>query len=80
MVTGGDFHSRDGDFESQHQILDGHFSHYIVVKNVIHVSKRPKIKTKRKRSRKWPIFKKQIETLSNGKPQQLRTESLKNLN
>ena len=30
MVMGGDLRSRGRGFESQHRILDGHFSHYIV--------------------------------------------------
>ena len=32
MVMGGDLRSRGSGFESQHCILNGHFSHYIVVK------------------------------------------------
>ena len=35
VVMGGDSRSRGGGFKSQHQILDGHFSHYIFVKIVI---------------------------------------------
>ena len=33
MVVGGNSCSRGRGFESQHRILDGHFSHYIDAKN-----------------------------------------------
>ena len=32
MVMGGDTSSKDREFESQHRILDGHFSHLSVLK------------------------------------------------
>ena len=35
MVTGGDSRSEGHGFESQHHILDGHFSHIFVVKIVM---------------------------------------------
>ena len=33
VVMGGDSCSKDHEFESQHHILDGQFSHLFVVKN-----------------------------------------------
>ena len=41
MVMEGDSPTRGCVFESQHQILDGHFSHYFVIQIVC--LKRPKI-------------------------------------
>ena len=38
MVMGGDSSEGRG-FESQHRILDGHFAHLFVVKNVLFVCK-----------------------------------------
>ena len=35
VTMGGDWHLRGQGFKSQHQILDGHISHYIVVKIVV---------------------------------------------
>ena len=53
VVMGGNSHSKGHGFESQHRILDGHFSHIFVVKNVMmFVLKRPIIN---KRGRGWPI-------------------------
>ena len=37
MVMGGDSQSEDHVFESQHCILDGHFSHIFVVKIIMFV-------------------------------------------
>ena len=37
MVMGRDSHSEGRGFESRHRILDGHFSHIIVVKIVMFV-------------------------------------------
>ena len=37
IITGGDSHSRGCGFESQHKILDRHFSHCVAVKIVIFV-------------------------------------------
>ena len=37
VVMGGDSCSEGSEFESQHCILDGHFSHFIVVKIVMFV-------------------------------------------
>ena len=37
MVMGGDSYSEGCGFESQHQILDGHFLHLFVVKIVTFV-------------------------------------------
>ena len=34
MVKGGDSCSKGCELESRHRILDGHFSHLFVVKNV----------------------------------------------
>ena len=42
MVKGGDSRPRDRGFESWHRILDGYFSHYIVVKIVKTENKRQK--------------------------------------
>ena len=39
VVMGGDFCSEGRGFESQHHILDAHFSHLFVVKIVMFVSK-----------------------------------------
>ena len=56
MVMRRDSHSEGHGFESRHRILDGHFFAYICCKNCNDVDlKRPK---KRKRDRRWPIFKK----------------------
>ena len=58
VVMGRDLHSEGHGFESRHHILDGHFFAYICCKNCNDVDlKRPK---KRKRDRRWPIFKKNI--------------------
>ena len=35
MVMGGDSCSKDREFESQHHVLDVHFSHFMVVKIVM---------------------------------------------
>ena len=43
VVMGGDLHSRGCEFESQHRILDVHYSHIFVVKIVMFVWKRLKI-------------------------------------
>ena len=55
QVTEGDLCSSDRWFKSQHRILDGHFSHYIVVKTVMPVWKDRK--NKQKRGRGCPIKK-----------------------
>ena len=55
MVMGGDSCSEGHEFESQHYILDGHFSHIFVVRIVMFVLKD---KNNRKRGRGWSIFKK----------------------
>ena len=56
MVMGGDSCSEGQGFESQHSILDGHFSHIFVVKIVMmFVRKRRKINDKR--GRDWQILK-----------------------
>ena len=44
MATGGDSLTRSYGFESQHRILDGHFSHIIVLKIIMFISKDQKIK------------------------------------
>ena len=50
VVTGEDSHSRGRGFKYQHQILDGHFSHYFLYN--LHCLF---VKTnKRKRGREWP--------------------------
>ena len=47
MVMGRGSHYKDHGFESQHRILDGHFSHIFAVKKVNDVClKRPKINEK----------------------------------
>ena len=46
MVMGRDSRSKGCEFESQHRILDGHFSHIFIVKNCIVCSKRTKINEK----------------------------------
>ena len=46
VVMGGDSRSKGHGFESRHHILDGHFSHWFVVKIVLFVWKRPKINEK----------------------------------
>ena len=43
MVMGGDSCSEGCGFESQHRILDGHFSHLFVVKICNVCLKRPKM-------------------------------------
>ena len=53
VVMGGDSCSKGCEFESQHSILDEHFSHLIVVKIVMCVRRD---ENKRKRGRGWPIF------------------------
>ena len=55
MVRGGDSGSKGHGFESQHPILDGHFSNLFVVKIVVFV-----LKDENKLKRGWvrPIFKK----------------------
>ena len=58
VVMGGDSCSRGCGFEFQHPILDGHFSHWFVVKIVIFVWKH---ENKTKKSRGWPILKKFTE-------------------
>ena len=55
MVKGGDSHSIGRGFNSQHWILDDHFSHYIGVKGNVCLKE---TENKRKRGRKWPILKK----------------------
>ena len=55
VVMGGDSCSRGCGFEFQHPTLDGHFSHWFVVKIVIFVWKH---ENKTKKSRGWPILKK----------------------
>ena len=52
VVMGGDSHSEGRGFESQHRILDGHFSQIFVVKIVVF----EKDENKRKRGQGWPIF------------------------
>ena len=59
-VNGRDSCSKGCGFESQHQILDGHFSYLFVVKIVMFVCKD---ENKRKRSRGLSIFKKQANLL-----------------
>ena len=44
VVNGGDSWSEGHGFESQHHVLDGHFSHLFVVKIVIFVGKDKKLK------------------------------------
>ena len=56
-------------FESQHCILDGHFSHIFVVKIVMFVWKD---ENKRKSGRGWPIFCKKSLTLLSGVEQMFR--------
>ena len=46
VVMGGDSYSKGREFESQHHILDGHFSHLFVVKILMCVEK-TKINKKR---------------------------------
>ena len=53
VVMGGDSWSECHLFESQHRILDGHFSHIFVVKIVMFVWKD---ENKRKRGWGWTIF------------------------
>ena len=55
VIMGGDSCSIGCEFESRHCILDGHFSHLIVVKIVMFVWKD---ENKWKRGRGWPILKK----------------------
>ena len=43
VVMGGNSCSKGCGFKSQHRILDGHFSHYFVVKNVLFVWKHRKV-------------------------------------
>ena len=43
VVMGGDSHSEGRGFKSQYRILDGHFSHILVVKICDVCLKRPKI-------------------------------------
>ena len=43
---GGDSHSKGCGFESQHRILDGHFSHIFVVKICNVCLQRPKVNEK----------------------------------
>ena len=52
MVMGEDSCPECHGFESQHCILDGHFSHIFVVKIVMFVRKD---ENKLKRGRGWPI-------------------------
>ena len=54
MVTGGDSCSEGCGFESQHCILNGHFSHIFAVKIVMFVGKG---ENKRKRGWGGPFFK-----------------------
>ena len=56
MVMGGDSRSKGRGFESQHHILDGHFSHIFVVKICNVCLKRPKINVKE--AGVGPFFKK----------------------
>ena len=53
MVIGGDVCSKGRGFESQHCLLEGHFSHLFAAKIVICVCKD---KNKLKRCRGWPIL------------------------
>ena len=46
VVRVEDMHSRLSVFKSQHRISNGYFYHYIVVKIVMFVRKRPKINEK----------------------------------
>ena len=46
MVMGGDSRSEGCGFESQHRILDGHYSHIFVAKICNVCLKRPKINEK----------------------------------
>ena len=57
VVLGGDSCSVGGGFESQHCMLDGHFSRLFVVKIVLFGGKD---ENKRKRGREWPIFKREL--------------------
>ena len=45
---GGDSRSRRRGFKSQHQILNGHFSYYFIVKFITFARKRLNIKTKKR--------------------------------
>ena len=56
MVMGGDSCSEGQGFESQHSILDGHFSHKFVVK-IVMMFVRKRLKINDKRGRYWQIFK-----------------------
>ena len=55
MVMGGDSRFKGCVFESQHHILDRHFSQLFVVRIAMFVGKD---ENKRKRGRRLPIFKK----------------------
>ena len=57
VVMRGDSRLRRFGLESQHQILDGHFSQYIVIKTCknCNVCLR-NTKNQRKRGQEWPIF------------------------
>ena len=55
MVMGGDSCREGCGFESQHHILDGHFSQIFVV-NIVMFAR--KDENKPKRGWGWPIFKK----------------------
>ena len=59
MVMGRDSCSKGHGFESQHRILDGHFSHLFVVKIVMFVRKD---ENKRERGWEWPIFYKMLNS------------------
>ena len=58
VVIGGDSCSEGCKFESQHHILDGHFSHLFDVRIVMFVQKRPKINEKE--AEDGPFFQKRI--------------------
>ena len=60
VVMEGDLHSRGCGFKSQHQILDGQFSHYTGT-IVMFILK--KTKNKRNRGRGWPIYQKFLFTM-----------------
>ena len=53
---GGDFCSRCREFESQHQILDGHFFEVVICCKTCFVGLE-KTENKRKRGRRWSIWK-----------------------
>ena len=61
VVMRGDSRLRRFGLESQHQILDGHFSQYIVIKTCknCNVCLR-NTKNQRKRGQEWPIFIKNV--------------------